>query len=149
MSLNIYRRREDVPKGMKIIDCNDGYFKKIKLTDTPFTRKVISVIDGGSYVDSSQFLDRSKTGVNIYLDCLSTGSKTLLNIYYSSDKCFNVMECGNNARCLLPQIKDGNILWECISVLPLEDEACDIVFDGKSFNSFFEFLKYTEEVTYE
>lgn len=148
MSLNIYSRREDVPKGMKIVDCNDGYFLKTLVTDSDFSRNVISVIDGGRYKDTDKFYSRDGEDV-VNLSNLSTGSKTLLNVYYNPDKCFNIIECGNNARCLLPQIKNGNILWECISALPLEDTECDIVFDDKSFNSFFDFLKYTEEGVYE
>ncbi len=43
-------------------------------------------------------------------NCLSTGSKILLNIYRYPELCFNVMECGDNALELLAGIKKDNIL---------------------------------------
>ncbi len=43
-------------------------------------------------------------------NCLSTGSKILLNLYRYPELCFNVMECGDNALELLAGIKKDNIL---------------------------------------
>lgn len=76
---------------------------------------------------------------------LSTGAKTLLNIVTHQDKCFNVCECGNNALCLLPLIKDGSIYWEVSAVAYTGDGFCDISYNGKIYTDFYKFLESVGE----
>lgn len=148
MSLNIYRKREEVPEGMKIVDVNDGFFDAdTMLEDTELVREILQRIDKAEYNTEAVFNSRSDKFKYLNKACLSTGTKTLLNIISHPDRCFNVIECGNNALEILPQITEGNILFEYPVVAFSGKGTCDIMYRGKHYVDFYEFLQqvYEEE----
>ena len=48
-------------------------------------------------------------GEVLNIDKLSTGCKTLLNIFYNPDIIFDIRECGENALDLIYALPEGNI----------------------------------------
>lgn len=146
MSLNIYRKRNEVPKGMKIVDVNDGFFDAdTMIEDTELIREILRTIDKAEYDTEAVFNSRSDKFKHLNKACLSTGTKTLLNIISHPNRCFNVIECGNNALEFLPQITEGNILFEHPVVAFSGNETCDIMYKGVRYTDFYEFLQYVYE----
>lgn len=144
--LNIYDNREEVPD-IKIIDLNDSYFNlNTFLYDNEFTRTVLRVIDHAEYYSEYAFVSRTKGMGNLTKNMLSTGAKTLFNIYYHPDDCFNVCECGYSALSLLPLIENGNILWEYPATqFRGSVKECSIMFKGKIYKDFTELLRFFRE----
>jgi hypothetical protein len=95
--LNIYTDRNLVNKPI-ISDC-ESVFAGFKLKDTEFTRTVLDKIEHGEYVDEDVFKDRF--GRNLYINCLSTSSKTLLLANEYKDYAIDCDELGTNALDLL------------------------------------------------
>lgn len=146
--LNIYGSREDV-KHKDIIDLNDDYFISISLMDDEFTKTVLNEIDDAEYYDETSILSRRKGVKCLYKDTLSTGAKTLLNIYYNPDVCFNICECGHNAIRLLPMVEDGNILWEYPVTYGLGyTEKCSVSFQGRLYTNWAELLEHLRDYAY-
>lgn len=149
MSLNVYRCKEDVPKHIKVVDCNDAFFNvNTVLKDSELTRYIIEYIDRGHYCNEDFFYGRDNEVGLVRREALSTGSKTLLNIALHSDFCFNVIECGNNAINVLSMFHDGNIIWKYPVCQVNGIMCCDILYYNKHFLSFNEFLRYVRD-TYE
>ena len=75
------------------------------------------------------------------IDCLSTGCKTILNVFYFPDRVFGLKECGNNALNILYQLEKGYVYSE-YALIPLEMN-CVMVQDhmGKRMISDYEELK--------
>ncbi len=144
MSLNVYTRREEIPKGMKCIDINDSYFNINTLLSNEknmeLIRDILSDIDKAKFATENSFYGRTNDKIAILKEFLSTGSKTLINIIGHPDVCFNVIECGNNALEFLTRIKNGNVLWEIPVMLPKEDLECDIMYRGNRYMKIFDFL---------
>lgn len=144
--LNIYDNREEISNN-KIVDMNDAYFNlHTFLYDSEFTRTVLKTIDQAGYYSEHAFVSRTKGMGNLTKNLLSTGSKTLLNIYYHPDVCFNVCECGYTALSLLPLIGHGSILWEYPATqFRGSVTECSIIFKGNVYHDFIELLKYFRE----
>lgn len=146
MSLHIYHHKKDIPETVKYIACNDVFFNgATTIPDTEFATKVLSAIDQAKRVTATTFEPRVKDFGNLFIEHLSTGCKTLLNIISHPEMCFNVNECGNNALQFLPEITEGSIYWRVPSCLYKGDGACDIIFCGKHFTDFYDFLDYCRE----
>lgn len=143
MSLNVYTNINDVPKDMKIVRCNDAFFNCGELKKDEFTDNVLNEIDKANYNSNTTFIGRDKKLGAISMERLSTGCKTLLNIHYHPEICFDVIECGANALEMLAEIKNGNILWKLPILYPYKKRKCDIEIDGKRFTTFADFLHYT------
>ena len=73
---------------------------------------------------------------------MSTGCKTLLNIISNPEKCFDVIECWQNALQKVIQFTSGNILWENPVILIYEPTICDIVINDKSFTNTMSLAEY-------
>ena len=144
MSLMVYSKREDVPKNIKIIDSNDLYFNNMSIIpDTPISHEILRKIDKAEYNSDLTFIGRTKEIGALYKQYLSSGAKTLLNIIQHKDKCFNLIECGNNVLQFIPKLNDGFVLWELIVAIPEEeDEKCDIIYNDKHYDNFTELLEY-------
>ena len=147
MALQVYLSREEIPKGIRVIDYNDVYFNGYtNLGTSEFEEKVLKKIDQAKRTSDMTFLGRTERLGSLAKNCLSTGSKTLLNIYHYPELCFNVMECGDNALELLAGIKKGNILWEHPFVnLSRRVVPCSIECRGKYFSELGAFLHYDWE----
>jgi hypothetical protein len=144
MSLNVYRKIEDIPHNMKYIKCNDMYFDSGSIIgDSEFEKNVIRTIDGAEYINKNIFKSRFEEYGNLDKLHLSTGSKTALNIYQNPNICFDVCECGNNVLSLIVKLNVGNILWENPILIYDGDEICDIAMEGTNYNNIYDFLKNT------
>lgn len=73
---------------------------------------------------------------------LSTGCKTLLNIYYNPDKLFFTGECGKNAWVYLFTLPEGIVLFDRHAYVS-DDTPIDIMFYGKHCVTFGEFNDWT------
>lgn len=139
MSLNIYTRERDIPKSVPFILANDAVFSG-RLGDDALTRRILKEIDGAERLDEQ--LIRGKAGNLTSADHISTGAKTLLNIYTQPQRCFTVAECGNNALCMLPLITAGHVFWQVPVALCDHDIPCDIMYRHRRFKSFWSFLNF-------
>ena len=61
--------------------------------------------DGATYVNEQLFRDRY--GAYVPWSGMSTGGKTVLNVFYNPELCFNTAECGENAAADLKNLKQG------------------------------------------
>jgi hypothetical protein len=144
MSLNVYRKLEDIPIGMKYIKSNDMFFdSETIIGDSKFEKNIISTIDGAEYVSENVFKSRFAEYGNLDKLHLSTGSKTALNIYQNPNICFDVCECGNNVLSLIIKLNNGNILWKNPILIYDGDELCDITMEGRHYTNIYVFLKNT------
>lgn len=142
MSLKIYRSADEVPSGIKVVDNNDLFFNaRTLLSDTDLVSDILSVIDKAKYSSGLTFIGRTKELGALNKLMLSTGTKKLLNIISYPDRCFNVVECGNNVLHFIPKITEGYILWEypLISYNGVAD--CNIEYKGRQYKNFYTFLE--------
>lgn len=148
MSLHVYRRVEDLPKGMKYVKENDTYFNMRGSLDKDDILQVNILRD----IEKAEIIsDKTVKGENYDilgstgLKDLSTGTKTLLNINSNPDICFDTIECGDNVLEYLRHFNKGNIIWkEPVLLLSDTDYSCDIEYKGIIFNSYPEFLMFVE-----
>lgn len=143
MSLTVYTSHKEVrDKKIKYIRINDIFFNSFtELTDSKITRIILSTIDKAEHNSKLTFIGRSSDLGALNKNFLSTGSKTLLNIVSHKDICFDVSECGNNALCLLPLIREGYIYWANPVAAYSGDGDCDILYNGKRYTDFYKFLE--------
>ena len=142
MSLRIYTNRKEIPKEIDIIDYNDKFFDGTTLKDDKLSKYIMNKIDKAQYSSEHTFIGRDETLGKLNKNHLSTGCKTLLNIVGNPDKCFDIVECGQNALSLLHLIKNGNVLWRNPILHFVGNAECDILIDDKHFTDFRSFLKY-------
>ena len=144
--LTIYRDVSEIPEGIRYVESNDIYFNgHTNLDSTDKSEWVINSIEGAEYQSKFTFIGRNKDIGGLYIDNLSTGSKTILNILSHNDVCFNVVECGINAIHLLPEIScftDGHILWKHCNIFYHDNFDCDFYYNGIRFLKVFDFFDY-------
>ena len=146
MSLHIYRSADEVPEGIRVVTNNNLFFNaRTPISNTELTSDILATVDKARYNSGFTFIGRTPELGALNKSMLSTGTKTLLNIISYPDVCFNVVECGLNALCFLPRIKDGYVVWR-FPLISYHDEAdCDIVYKGISFTDFYKFLKFVSK----
>lgn len=143
MCLTVYRDRNLVPSGVRIVDTNDSFFDaRTNLRNTTLEKEILKTIDKAECSSPLTFIGRDKRLGSLNKSCLSTGSKTLLNIISNPDVCFDVCECGNNALKFLPKMRSGIVLWKRPFILADGNEPCDIEIDGRHFTDLYSFLSY-------
>ena len=141
MSLTIYTDKSKIPNDLLLISENDAFFDGATiLKDDAITRYILKTIDQATYVNEYMFSGRAKCFGNLDKSNLSTGAKTLLNIAQHADKCFDVVECGNNALCVLPYLRDGYVYWKNIYAVYAGDGACDILWNDKHYTDFYDLM---------
>lgn len=145
MSLYFYTKSTIGELEKEVIRDNEDYFKAFTvITDCEFVRNVLRVIEKAKYLNDVRFIDRFDVGV--YFSNLSTGCKTIFNIYYHPDKIFSCIECGYNAldvifkmqngRIYLPDIVDETrIDWWRDALTGEESDVRDIYYRGVHFDS--------------
>lgn len=147
--LTVYTNKQQIANdGKKLIRVNDLFFNtETNLSNTEITKKILKTIDKAEYNSEFTFIGRTKALGALNKNMLSTGTKTLLNILEHPDLCFDVCECSNNALCMLPLIREGNIYWRYPAAAYSADIECDILYNGEHFSSFDAFLEsvYNEE----
>ena len=140
MSLIVYDDKSEIKQ--LLVTKNDVYFQvNTQLTDSDLEKVVLKTIDGARYNSQATFIGRTEALGALSKSLLSTGSKTLLNIISHPDVCFDVCECGNNALSILPLIKDGCIYWKTIKLPYRGTPDCDVLYHGKRYTDFYEFLE--------
>ena len=142
MSLKIYTDKNEIPNSIKFVNYNDLFFNGESLHNDKISEQILQSVDKAHYSTETTFVGRDESLGNLNKEHLSTGCKTLLNILYNPDKCFDVVECGANALSLLPLVKEGNILWKTPALHYLGDTDCDIEIHGRKFTKFKDFLSY-------
>lgn len=86
--ITIYKAKKDIPQDMEYVELNDVFFNKntvLVLDDN--AKKIVEQIDEAQL--EGKFKIKSKfNGVILDVDCLSTGCKTVLNVFYFPQKFF-------------------------------------------------------------
>lgn len=141
MSLNLYTNKDDIR--IPFERYNDKFFIGMQLKDDAFVRMLLSEIDDCEYSSKTAAFSR-KFNMLIPKDSLSTGCKTLLNIYMNPDMCFDMSECGYNAINLLGKFKSGNAYLRnpVFAVFTDEEDVCDIILDGRHFDKLTDIIDY-------
>lgn len=140
MSLNVYVKMDEIPEGMKVIRCNDAFFKGVDLQDDYVTNEILKYLDKARYGSACTFIDRNPDIGHLNKECLSTGCKTLLNVYYTPDVCFDFIECTYNVQEIIYLIRQGNVYIEYPTLsYSSKNHSCDIAYRGKRYTDFNEF----------
>ena len=97
MALNIYLRKEDIPKDLELIDSNDILFNYDLYNGLEFNDEIKDImykVDGATYIQGTDI--RSKYGNITSAENLSTGCKTMINILNHQEAVISCVECGDN-----------------------------------------------------
>lgn len=147
--LNILIRNvDDTSKYIKITD-NEAGFGLLDIKGDTTERDIISLIDMGEYVSSSEYKD--KFGRILPISTLSTGCKTALQCYHNPTKLIDTIECYSNAiEVIIALIRNGNILVSedimrqsnGIGLEEYDSGNIDIAYDGQRFKSIASFNDY-------
>lgn len=121
----IFKNKKDIPQDKEYIELNDIFFNQntaAKLDEQ--AAKYIQMIDGSQLV--SKYKIRSRfDGSILNTDQLSTGCKTVLNVFYFPNKVFCLKECGNNALEILYGFEQGNVCSE-YAMIPFDMESMSV-----------------------
>lgn len=119
MALHLYTDLKFIPKDMELIRRNDDFFNVYtSLQNDLYTNKALHEIEQAEYNSTDTFISRVKRFGALFKQFISTGTKTVLNIYYNQDKCFDTAECGDNAIEFLLKYGEGSILVTHIFQIP-------------------------------
>ena len=88
-------------KGLKV-DANIKYFMK--------------KIDESTYIKEHKMYSRFDKELCVSMEQLSTGCKTLINVYSFNDKIFDVIECGDNVIDEIFRLKQGILCKDAVLV---------------------------------
>lgn len=125
--LHIYRFKEDIPEHLKYIRDNYDYFMNVTLNKLDERLNGLTKnTDVAEYLDSSKFVD--KFGVAVPWSGLSMGGMTVLNVYYNTDCCFDMLECGFNACTDIKNLRQGNVFPGGLTNIDGIDEI-DVIYD--------------------
>lgn len=75
-------------------------------------------IDKSTYIKEHKMYSRFDKELCVSMEQLSTGCKTLINVYSFNDKIFDVIECGDNVIDEIFRLKQGNILISAFYLIP-------------------------------
>ena len=95
------------------MDVNSS-FRSCSFSSTDFCNRVISGIDGGTYLDDMSFIDRF--GYRLYSKFLSTTSKALICLDEFPEKVANFCEAGNDVGSfILEKTKGRRFIMKYVS----------------------------------
>lgn len=139
--ITILKNKKDIPQGKKYIELNDIFFNQNtagKLDDR--AAQFIEKIDDSKLL--SKYKIRSRfDDITLNIDQLSTGCKTVLNVFYYPDKVFCLKECGNNALEVLYGFEKGFVYSE-YAMIPFEMDPVEVqTLGGKKVIDDYEELK--------
>ena len=147
--IEIFTSKTQIPSDLEVIIDNDAFFRMSgRIYDNHFVRNLLSSIDGAGYISTNMFKSRFYPHAATPRKFLSMGTKTLLNIMGYSDKCFTLVECGNNVLQLLPELSrivEGYVLWENWYISLDEDWECAFKYQDQIFSSALSFINYLKE----
>lgn len=110
--ITIFKNRKDIPQNKEYIELNDIFFNQNtarKLDER--AEQFIERIDASKLL--SKYRIRSRfDDIILNTDQLSTGCKTVLNVFYYPDKVFCLKECGNNVLEVLYNFEKGSVYSE-------------------------------------
>ncbi len=130
--INLYIGKENLPKDKHFIFDVDSAISLVNCSGTLFQRKVLEIVEKGSYYDSKVFTDRF--GYNLYYDCMSSGSKALFELE-GLDDVVNCDECGPNALKMVSLLKTCDFYLSFRQIeLPYYYDA-PIVCNGRYYES--------------
>jgi hypothetical protein len=135
--INIYTNLQNLPKGIKYINDNESYFVRNTVEDSIINREIIKTIDKGEYASQDRFIDR--LGTAVYIGCLSTSSKILINLCHNTSDVFNCDEMGRNAfEFALYNIKDCNMCFTdgLIYNIPEDIDRNNVRIDNEAVSDF-------------
>lgn len=123
--ITIYKDKKDIPQNKEYVELNDVFFNKntvLALDDN--AKGIIEQIDEAEL--DGKFKIKSKfSGVTLDIDCLSTGCKTVLNVFYFPEKVFCLKECGDNALEVLYALDKGAV-YSDYAVIAFDMEAVQV-----------------------
>lgn len=146
MSLNVYTGRKYVPSGMEVVDRVSAYFDvTVQITECDLVKHVIEEIDESKWFSRYAFQSRFPHMGNVSINNLSSGSKTILCVYYCPDVCFNVRSAASNATDFLFQnIQHGHLLVPY--QIDIGDGGCDIIVNGhEHFQDMEDFRRFMDD----
>jgi hypothetical protein len=125
--INVYTDKKHIPKHFRLEMCNDLFFM-FNTINEPLTEqdvKYIKLIDNANVLSEGRISTPMGTTT---LHNLSTGCKTLLNIFHNPNILFNVVECGGNVLDIL--FTQDNISF----YMPASQRIKTITSNGVCFN---------------
>lgn len=127
MSLRLMFHPERAAEKLSIIRDNDSFFM------TTTINKLDETLDGltkhaenAVYVDEAYY--ENADGIRMPWHTLSIGSKTVLNVFYNPELCFDQIECNSDACANLKNLTKGCITPGFI-VDKDGDDKCDVIVD--------------------
>lgn len=117
--ITIFKNKKDIPQEKEYIELNDIFFNQN--TAGRLDERAVRLIET---IDDSKLLSKYKIqsrfdDIALNTDKLSTGCKTVLNVFYYPDKVFCLKECGNNALEVLYDFDKGSVYSE-YAMIPFE-----------------------------
>lgn len=113
VSLIVYTKKSRFSKEDFILDVNSS-FRDCGFSGIYFCKRVISCIDGGTYLDDMSFIDRF--GYRLYSKFLSTTSKALICLDEFPEKVVNFCEVGNDVGSfILEKTKGKRFIMKYVS----------------------------------
>ena len=141
--LKIYVGAENKP--VDCIDDVDLAFNGVKLKDDSFTKDVLQGLEQAELIDAYTFKDRFNRG--LYVNCLSTGCKILLESYYYPNRVYSGNEMGYNCIPFLLKMTEGQLYFEQFNYkLPNLPVGFEIMINGIACQSKFEAEEILDEV---
>lgn len=140
MSLHIYLDKKDIPTGLSLIRENDVFFNGMTyLQNDEVTCKILHDIDDAVYHSKDTIIGKKRSLGALNKSYLSTGVKTILNIKEHPEKCFSLLESGNNVLKLLHLLTEGHAFLDGRVCISGKRFPCDKEFDGRLYTDFIEF----------
>ena len=123
--ITIFKNKRDIPQDKEYVELNDIFFNQN--TAGKLDGKAAKFIE---QIDDSKLLSKYKIrsrfeDITLNTDQLSTGCKTVLNIFYYPDKVFRLKECGNNALEIVYGFEKGFVYSE-YSMIPFDIEKVTV-----------------------
>lgn len=113
----------------------DMHWKSMGLDTTD--NDIINRIDNSCIIDYTRgkITSMFDSETYEYIDKLSTGCKTVLNVRHFPDKIFYLGECGNNAIEEILKLKNGKVLVNYYFIVPKDfNNNVRVWVNGKSFD---------------
>ena len=127
--ITIFKSKRDIPQEKEYVELNDIFFNQN--TAGKLDERAAQFIEK---IDDSKLLSKYKIrsrfdDITLNIDRLSTGCKTVLNVFYYPDKVFCLKECGNNALEVLYRFEEGFVYSE-YAMIPFDMERVEVQTSG-------------------
>ena len=104
--ITIFKQKNDIPEDLEYIELNDVFFNQH--TASLLDENAVSLIQK---IDHSEMISKYRmksrfSDIALDIDCLSTGCKTILNVFYFPDRVFDLKEFGINEFNILNKLEN-------------------------------------------